>query len=81
MKGTTEDNQAVIQGSIALFGSYKVASEMEETVVLSIEGSTFPNWDGEDQTRLMHSIGNQMEITNPTTTVGGRNFIVWKRVM
>jgi hypothetical protein len=81
MKGTTEDNQAIVQGSVAYFGSYKIASEKEETVKLSIEGSTFPNWDGEDQTRIMHVIGNQMELTNPTSTVGGKNYIVWKRVM
>jgi len=34
-KGTAEDNQAVVQGSIAFFGSYKVANEKEQMVNLA----------------------------------------------
>ena len=80
-KGTTEENKAVVQGSIAYFGSYKVANEKEHMVNLRIEGSTFPNWDGQEQKRFMTVIGDEMQYTNPTPAIGGgTNYIVWKRV-
>ena len=80
MKGTTEDNLAVVQGSVAYFGSYKVANEKEKIVKLHIEGRTFPNWDGEDQTRVMKVLGDEMQLTNPTASVGGKNYLIWKRI-
>jgi hypothetical protein len=79
MKGTAEENRAVVQGSIAFFGSYAVASEKEQTVNLRIEGSTFPNWDGQDQKRVMTAKGDELKVTNPTGSFGGTNYIVWKR--
>lgn len=79
VKGSTEDNQAVVQGSVAYFGSYKVASGTDQIVNLQIEGCTFPNWDGQDQKRVMKVTGDEMELTNPTAAVGGKNYLVWKR--
>jgi len=81
LKGTTGENQAVVQGSIAFFGSYKVANEKENKVNLRIEGSTFPNWDGQEQPRTMTVIGDEMKYINSTPAIGGgTNYIVWKRV-
>jgi hypothetical protein len=80
VKGTAEENQAVIQGSVAYFGNYKITSDTEQMVSLNIEGSTFPNWDGEDQKRVMTVVGDEMKLTNPTAGVGGTNYLVWKRV-
>lgn len=40
--GTTEENKAVVQGSIALFGTYTVDPEKKH-LVFNIEYSTFPN--------------------------------------
>ena len=80
MKGTAEENQAIVQGSHAFYGSYAVASEKEQTVILRIEGSTFPNRDREDQKRVMTVKGDEMRVTNPTTTIGGVAYVVWKRV-
>ena len=79
MKGTAEENQAVVQGSHATFGTYTVASDKEQTVNLHIEGSTFPNWDGQDQKRVMTVSGDELKVTNPTPTFGGTNYVVYKR--
>lgn len=79
MKGTVEENQAVVQGSHATFGRYTVASDKEHTVNLHIEGSTFPNWDGQDQKRVMIVKGDEMKVTVPTASVGGKNYVVYKR--
>jgi hypothetical protein len=79
MKGTPEENQAVVQGSHAYYGSYAVASEKEQTVNLRIEGSTLPNWDGQDQKRVMTVKGDELRVINPFSSLGGTNYIVWKR--
>jgi len=60
IRGSTTENQAVVQGCAALFGTYKVLNEKEHMVSLHVEGSTFPNWDGEDQTRVMIVTGDEM---------------------
>jgi len=46
IKGTAEENQAIVQGSLAVYGTYKVVNEKEHAVQVHIVGSTFPNWDG-----------------------------------
>ena len=79
VKGTAEENQAVVQGSLAYYGSYAVASEKGQTVNLRIEGSTFPNWDREDQKRVMTVKGDEMNVTNPTSAIGGVTYVTWKR--
>jgi len=80
MKGTAELNQAIVQGSLAFFGTYRVESEKEKTVMLTIEGSTFPNYDGQVQKRIMIVNGNELMYINPTTTVGGgTSYVSWKR--
>ena len=79
VKGTPEENQAVVQGSVAYFGTYKTVNEKEKTVSLQIEGSTFPNWDGQNQTRVMLVVGDEMKLTNPVAAVGGTNHLVWRR--
>jgi len=79
VKGTVEENQAVVQGSIAYFGSYSVVGEKEQTVNLRVEGSTFPNWDGEDQKRVMTVVGDELRVINSTAAIGGTAYIVWKR--
>jgi hypothetical protein len=78
MQGTTEENQAVVQGSNAYYGTY-VVNEKEQTVTLHVEASTFPNSDGQDQKRATTIKGDEMTVINPTVTIGGVNYIVWKR--
>jgi Lipocalin-like domain len=79
MTGTAEENQAIVQGSHAFFGTYAVASEKEHTVSLHIEGNSFPNSADQDQKRVMTVKGDELRITNPTATIGGVAYVVWKR--
>lgn len=80
VKGTTEENQAVVQGSLAYFGSYKIVSDKEHIVSLNIEGSTYPNWTGEEQKLVMTVTGNEMKVINPAAAVGGKGYPTWKRI-
>ena len=79
MKGTPEENQAIVQGSLAFYGTYKVVSEKEHTGIMHVEGSTFPNWDGEDQKRVWTIKGDELSVTNPTASAGGTAYVIWKR--
>ena len=80
VKGTAEENQAVVQGSVAMFGTYKVIDEKEYKVMLHYDGSTFPNWDGRDLPRIMTVNGDEMKMVNPAAQIGGTNYVIWKRV-
>ena len=80
VKGTAEENQAVVQGSVALFGSYAADSEKKDALKWRVEGSTFPNWDGEEQKRIITITGDEMSLITPASAVGGTNYAVWKRV-
>ena len=78
--GTPEENQAVVQGSIAYFGTYSV-SETDKAITYHLEGSTFPNWREVDQKRLFQLSGDELTLTNPIPSTGsGTGYSVWKRV-
>ena len=70
MTGTAEENRAIVQGSIAYYCRYSI-DEKERKINLHYEGSTYPNWDGEDQTRLITVSGDELKIISPVSAVGG----------
>ena len=70
MAGSVEENKAIVQGSIAYFGSYSV-DEKEQKINIHYDGSTYPNWDGEDQVRLISINGNELSMVSPVSAVGG----------
>src|SRR3981081_4924089 len=58
LQGTPDENKAIVQGSIALYGSYSV---VEKTLVLHVESGTWPAWTGTEQKRPLTSYtGNEM---------------------
>jgi hypothetical protein len=70
-KTTPEDGKAVVQGSIAYYGTYSV-DEASKTVTLHVEGSTLSALNGTDQKRIVKSISaDQMNTVNPVTSEGG----------
>ncbi len=80
VKGTAEENRAILEGTVATFGTYKVVSDKEYNVIWHVEGSTFPNWDGQDQKRIYTVIGDELKVINPTPSIGsGKNYQVYKR--
>ena len=76
--GTADENKAVVQGSIAYFGTYSVSSG--GIVDLHVESSTFPNMTSSDQKRSIKLTGDEMIWGNPTPAVGsGVAEQVWRR--
>jgi hypothetical protein len=80
--GTAEENKAVVQGSLAYFGTY-TASETDKTWTVHVEGATFPNWIGASQTRAFALNGDELTVSNrggASGASGANATVVWRRV-
>jgi len=77
IEGTAEENKAVIQGSLAYFGTYKAD---DKSYSLQIEGSTFPNFAGTSQKRTFVIKGDELTVSNPAASTGLPSTTVWRRV-
>jgi hypothetical protein len=77
MEGTPEENKAVVQGMNAHFGRYTV-NEAEKTITFHIENSTFPNWNGAEQTRPFTLTGDELKWKTAGSS-GGTAEVVLKR--
>src|SRR4029453_4053162 len=74
--GSPEENKAVVQGSIATFGTYSVAGPDS---MIKEKKSTFRNWIGADQKRTIAVTGDQLKWTNAAGSGGGVVELVLKR--
>jgi len=71
LTGTAEEYAAINRRSLSLFGGYTVDEE-KKTVTFNIVSSTFPNWEGEAQTRAIDKLTvDEFVNTNPNVA-GGR---------
>ena len=78
MQGTVEENKAIVQGSIAYFGTYSI---VDKVIIEKVEGSTWPSWIGTDQKRMITSFtGDDLTLTNPAPSVGGTGETTYKRI-
>ena len=80
LKGSADENKAVVSGSIAYFGRY-VVDEDTRSYTVNIEGSTYPNWTGLTTTRKVEISGDELTLTNPAASAGGVAVSTWKRVI
>ena len=76
-QGTAEENKATADGTITYFGTYSV-SEADSSIAIHIDGSSFPNWNGVDQKRIVAITGDQLTLTVRPPT-GEIVDVVWKR--
>jgi Lipocalin-like domain len=70
MSATPDENKAIVQGSIAYFGTYTI-DETTHVITVNVEGSTFPNFNGGTQTRILSFAGDEVTYLNPTPSMGG----------
>ena len=79
MAPSAEESKALASGILVTYGKYSVNDD--GTVTLKIDASSFPNWNGAEQKRVITVIGDEMRVTNPTPPSGGGTaYVVWKRV-
>lgn len=76
-RGTADEFQATVQGSLAYYGAYSVEGG---NLVFKIEGSTFPNLIGETQQRAVKVAGDDLSYATPPSKGGGVTTLAWKRV-
>jgi hypothetical protein len=78
-QGTPEQNKAVVQGSVAMYGTYAV-NEADKVITVHYEGSTFAGFNGTDGKRTITSLtADELKLTNPATSTGFRADSVWRR--
>jgi hypothetical protein len=81
LAASPEEYAGIMKGTIAQFGTYTVDEE-KKTFTYKITASTFPNWDGILQTRLIEKLtDDEMINTNPQVGAGrGSATNLYKRV-
>ncbi len=77
-KGTPEENKAVVQGSIAYFGTYSV-NESDKVITIKLEGSTFANLATEQKKIITSLTADELKFINPRTPSGATLEVYWKR--
>jgi hypothetical protein len=70
MTGTSDENRAIVQGSIAYYGTYTI-DEATLVVTVRIEGSTFPNFAGATQIRILSFGDDEVTYVVPKPSNGG----------
>jgi hypothetical protein len=78
MQGTADENKAVVQGSIAHFGTYSISPD-GKALILKVEGVTWPSWIGAEQKRDFTIAGDELKYT-VAASLGGTSELVYKRV-
>jgi len=70
MRTTPAESKAIMEGTIAYFGTYSV-DEANKRITLRVEASTLPNQVGSEQRRVVDSItANELKLSNATTFTG-----------
>src|SRR5262249_5062326 len=78
MQGTPEENSAAVRGGIGGFGTHTV-DEAQKSVTVQFQASTYPNQGGTEQTRPIAINGDELKITNPSSTYAGQTELTYKR--
>ena len=79
MKTTPSEDKAVVQGSIAYYGTYTV-NDADKTIAVHIERSSFPNLNGTDGKRIVTTLSaDEMSYVNPRPMARGTINCTFKR--
>ena len=71
LTGTPEEYAAINKRSLSVFGTYTVDEE-KKTITYKITSSTFPNWEGETQTRTIDKLTAEEFVNTNPNVAGGR---------
>lgn len=77
MHGTADENEAIVHGSFAFFGTYSVT---DGVIIQRIEGGTWPSWFGTEQKRTIASFVKDEQTWKTVPSFGGTSELRWKRV-
>jgi hypothetical protein len=71
MTGTPDEYAGIMRRSLSVFGTWTV-DEANKTVTYNIVSSSFPNWEGEAQTRNIDKLTDDEFVNTNPNVAGGR---------
>jgi len=71
LTGTPEEYAGIMRRSLSVFGTYTV-DEANKTVTYNIVSASFPNWEGEAQTRTIDKLTDDEFVNTNPGVAGGR---------
>jgi Lipocalin-like domain len=71
LTGTPEEYAEIMRRSLSVFGTYTV-DEANKTVTYNIVSASFPNWQGETQTRAIDKLTSDEFVNTNRSVAGGR---------
>src|SRR3954452_22795442 len=71
LTGTPEEYAEIMRRSLSVFGTYTV-DEANKTVTYHIVSASFPNWQGEAQTRAIDKLTSDEFVNTNRSVAGGR---------
>ena len=77
-QGTAQEYRAAVMGSSTHYGT--LAVEAAHQLVFHIEAASFPNWEGQVQTRTFELHGDTLSYRVPPRPNGDVPISVWRRV-
>ena len=77
---TAEESKAVVARTISMIGRYAVDAS-DNTLTFHVEASSFPNWTGTTQKRVIVLVNaDALEYVTPTASSGGVGTVTWRRL-
>jgi hypothetical protein len=71
LTGTPEEYAGIMRRSLSVFGTYTI-DEANKTVTYNIVSASFPNWEGEAQTRVIDKLTTEEFVNTNPNVAGGR---------
>src|SRR5713226_381167 len=71
LTGTPEEYAGIMRRSLSVFGTYTI-DEANKTVTYNIVSASFPNWEGETQTRAIDKRTSDEFVNTNKSVAGGR---------
>ena len=81
-RGTDAEVRAAFDGHASYFGSYTI-DPATQTVTHHVQGSSYPNWIGNDQIRRFKFDGSRLLLSTPPLVSGGESLeyvLTWERI-
>jgi hypothetical protein len=78
-KASAEEYRAAVMGASTHFGTLAVEPAQHQ-LVFHIEGASFPNWEGQEQTRAFELRGDTLSYRVPPRPDGNVPISVWRRI-
>jgi hypothetical protein len=79
LTGTAVEFEAAALGSSTHFGTVNV-DRAENTITFSVQGASFPNWEGERQIRRYELRGDELSYRLAPRPDGDVPISIWKRM-